>query len=74
MNGVLSVMILWWGLESPPQVLNLNIGVAMSETRSLVLLIPTHHSCAMRVILKQLTIQQIIFSYNYKGFGYINHK
>jgi len=29
MNGVLSVMKFSWGLESPPQVLNLNQGVAM---------------------------------------------
>ncbi len=33
MNGVLSVRIFWWGLESPPQVLNLIQGVAMCETR-----------------------------------------
>lgn len=28
-----SVRIVSWGLESPPQVLNLNQGVAMCETR-----------------------------------------
>ena len=33
MNGVVSVKIFSWGLESPPQVLNLNQGVAMCETR-----------------------------------------
>lgn len=33
MNGVLSVRKGWWGLESPPQVLNLNQRVAMCETR-----------------------------------------
>lgn len=32
-NGVLSVRIVLWGLESPPQVLNLNQDVAMYETR-----------------------------------------
>ncbi|SIN69912.1 hypothetical protein SAMN05444394_0877 [Algoriphagus halophilus] len=33
MNGVLTVRILWWGLESPQQVLNLNKGVAMCERK-----------------------------------------
>lgn len=32
-----------WGSESPPQVLNLNQGVAMSERKGLCFLIPTHH-------------------------------
>lgn len=33
MNGVLSVRKVWWHLESPPQLVNLNQGVAMCETR-----------------------------------------
>jgi hypothetical protein len=32
MNGVLSVRKVWWGLKNPPQVLNLNQGVAICET------------------------------------------
>ena len=51
MNGVLSVKIFSWGLESPPQVLNLNQGVAMCEKRGQCFLIPTHHSCALGKIL-----------------------
>lgn len=36
MNGVLSVRILSWHLESPPQVLNLNQGVALRSWKGLV--------------------------------------
>ena len=32
MNGVSSVKIFSWGLESPPQVLNLNQGIYLVNT------------------------------------------
>ncbi len=50
MNGVSWVRIFLWGLESPPQVLNLNQGVAMCERKGLCFLIPTHHSWSLAVI------------------------
>ena len=50
MNGVLSVRTFSWGLESSPQILNLNQGVAMLETRGYCILIPTHHSWTLSAI------------------------
>jgi len=37
MNGVISEMKLWWYLDSPPQLITLNNGVAFRKMANLVL-------------------------------------
>ena len=53
MNGVSSVRIFLRGLESPPQVLNLNQGVARCRRRGFRRPIPTHHSWSVAALEHQ---------------------
>lgn len=64
MNGVSSLRIFSCGLESPPQVLNLNQGVAMFETRGYRFPIPTHYSCPLATIKFLMTFDEKYYSFS----------
>jgi hypothetical protein len=57
MNGGFSVKKFWWGLDCPPQLINLNNGVALRKMARLVLSNPHSSELGVRSNILRLDLE-----------------